>query len=69
MAYVKLTDGTGKYLPADKALLIWQVLNNEVEATDEQRKFCMKIDKVYLNRHKAPQNYIEAHWDVLKSMP
>lgn len=69
MAYVKLTNGQTKMISRIKSHEIWSVLNGEKEGTKEQQAFCANIDKIYLNRHTAPQSYIEAHWDILKSMP
>lgn len=69
MAIVKLVDGQTISLPHEKALVMWQVLIGEIEPTNEQQAFCSKIDRIYLNRYKAPESYLNRYKTVLSAMP
>lgn len=69
MAIVKLSDGSQRILNNEQATALWQVLNGEVEPTKEQEAFAARVDKIYLNRHKAPKSYIDAHFDIIRQMP
>lgn len=69
MAIAHLTNGKKMYLPPDKALNLWRILNGEVEPTKEQEAFATRVEKLYLNRHTAPQSYLDKHHDILKQMP
>lgn len=69
MAIIKFINGSTKILAKDKALEIWKVLNGEAEPTKEQEKFCATVRRIYLNRHKAPQSYLDTYQDVLRKMP
>lgn len=68
MAIVKLNDGRTVTLGREKAHEIWAVLNGEKEGTEEQRKFCDTVSKVYLNRHHAPKSYLDAHRTLFEQM-
>lgn len=69
MAVIKLIDGRTVTLPHEKAVVIWQVLTGEIEPTKEQEKFCSTVDRVYLNRYKAPESYLNRYRSTLILMP
>lgn len=68
MAIVVFVNGKKMRLPAGKAHEVWKVLNNEIEGDEKQQEFCMKVDKIYLNWHNAPDSYIKAHFEILAPM-
>lgn len=59
MAFIVLIDGTTRTLPADKALAVWKVYNKEEQGTVEQRLFCARIKRIYLNKLNAPESYLK----------
>lgn len=68
MAIVKLNNNQTVTLSREKAEDIWAVLNGDIEGTKEQQEFCSKIKKIYLNRHHAPQSYLDKYATILKQM-
>jgi hypothetical protein len=59
-----------KTITHEQGLEIWCILSGKKKPTDEQEKFCSKIDGVYLNYTKkdVQQDYIDQHIDNLKQM-
>lgn len=68
MAVVKLSDGNQLTMSHERALVIWQVLNGEIEGSEEQITFCSKVAKVYLNRYKAPDSYLSHYAEIFRKM-
>lgn len=68
MAVVKLFNGDQLTMSHERALTIWQVLNGELDGTDEQKEFCSKVEKVYLNRYKAPDSYLHHYAEIFRKM-
>ena len=67
MAYA-IINNQFKYITHEQAVRLWQVLIGEQEGTPEQQAFAATVGKVYMNRHKAPQSYIEHYRQTLKAM-
>lgn len=63
MAFIILNNGQRKTIPAEQAEQIWLVLNNELEPSPEQFKFCSTVKDVYLNWHNesTPASYRAKH--------
>jgi len=63
MAFIILTNGQRKTIPAEKAEQIWLVLNNEIEPSEEQVRFCSTVKDVYLNwrNESTPVSYLASH--------
>lgn len=68
MAVVKLTDGKKLIMPHEKAVVIWQVLNGEIDGTEEQVNFCTKVERVFLSRYKAPASYLRHYAELIRRM-
>lgn len=58
MAFIRLKNNQHKFISAEQGETIWRIMNGEIEGTPEQRAFCDKIAKVYLNRANAPASYL-----------
>lgn len=63
MAFIRLTNKKCVIVPSEKAIAIWRVLNGEVEGTKAQKQFCDQVHSIYLNRHNAPDSYLEVFKD------
>jgi hypothetical protein len=50
----------------DKALDIWNVLTGKTEGTEAQQAYCLKIKKLYLDWHTAPDDYLIKHQDIIR---
>lgn len=59
MAFIVFKDGTTRTLPPNKAIGVWKVYNKEEQGTVEQRLFCARIKRVYLNKENAPDSYLK----------
>lgn len=68
MAIVKLTNNQTLTISREKSHELWKILNGEKEGTEEQQKFCANVKKIYLNRHFAPDTYLQAHKAILSKM-
>lgn len=68
MAFVRFIDGRTTVLPAEKALAVWEVLNGRREPeNDRQAMFCSRVQRLYLNRNNAPQDYLDMYPQVPES--
>ncbi|MCA9333313.1 hypothetical protein KDA00_05585 [Candidatus Saccharibacteria bacterium] len=69
MAIILLADGSKTPLPHEKALAIWQILNDQYdgEPRPDQIQFCEKVKKVYLNRYRPdiPKLYLEQNAEFI----
>ncbi len=68
MAIIKLTNGNQLTMSHERAVIIWQVLNGEIEGSEEQVTFCSKVERVFLNRYKAPQSYLKRYAELIRRM-
>lgn len=63
MAHVLLVNGSSASIPHEKAKVIWEVLQGNIEPTPEQEKFCNNVKAIYLNwlNEDTPLSYIQAN--------
>jgi hypothetical protein len=68
MAIIFLNNNTRQEINSAKGRAIWLVLNGEDEGTPEQLAYARRVSKLYLNWRKAPDSYIEAHFEQIARM-
>ena len=61
MATVLLKDGRSLKVSREQGHEIWHILQGEQEATPDQEKFVLSIDRILLSFYKAPDSYISKH--------
>lgn len=67
MMAVLFTD-QNKYIKVkpEQAKVIWQILNGEIQGTEQQQKYCLHVKSVYLNRYS--KNTPKSYKDYLNSI-
>lgn len=65
MAVLRFNNGKERTIGFEQSHEIWAILNGDKEPNLEQEKFCANIDRIFLNWRKAPDSYIEKHFDVI----
>lgn len=68
MAIIRFKDGRDESVTREMSHRIWFILNGEANANEAQERYCEQIDKIYLNRHYAPQSYLDAYDHILGLM-
>lgn len=61
MAFIRFTNGRAMSVSAEQGAAIWRILNDEVQGTPEQQRFCSLIRRIYLNPKNAPASYLERY--------
>jgi hypothetical protein len=61
MAIADLINGKRITLTPQQGLRVWQILNGEREAKENEVEFVSSVKAVYLNRTTAPASYIEKY--------
>lgn len=63
MAMIVFTDGKKQLVKHDVAVAIWEILNDEVEPSEDQAVYCEKVADIYLNPYEAPDSYVQRHFE------
>lgn len=69
MALITLKNNRRYFVSAKQGIAIWRILNGEVRGNKKQRRFCDLVDKVYLNQHTAPHDYLDRIRDTDRPDP
>lgn len=59
MAVVVFANGRKRVISHEQGVMIWQVMNHEIDPTPKQEAFCADIKDLFLNLHDAPQSYLD----------
>jgi hypothetical protein len=68
-AYLKLTDGSRRVVTHQQGVDLFLVQNGLKEPEDEaQADLVFSIERVFMDRHKAPQEYRDMYFHVHEGM-
>lgn len=58
MALVKFKSRKVMFLPPETANAMWLAMYGYIKPTPEQERFLRNVEEIYLNRHRAPEQYL-----------
>lgn len=58
MAFIILKSGKHYSVKAKPAIRLWEIMQGQRQGTEEEMRYCDKVDKIYLSRYNAPMTYL-----------
>lgn len=65
MSFVTFRNGTNKHLTNEQGLALWEVLQGRTIPTKQQEQWCLHIDRLYLDKYTAPEDYVQKYQSVV----
>lgn len=65
MAFITLKSGKHYSVKAKPAIRLWEIMQGQRQGTEEEMRYCDKVDKIYLSRYNAPMTYLVSNAKAL----